>query len=175
LFINSNKIRTVLGVIDLNAKMMKLLQELLKDSKQSDREIAKIMGVSQPTISRMRERLTKNGIIQEFTVIPDFVKIGFQIMAVSSFKLKIAKDIEGLKKLMMAKPNVIFSSLAEGMGKNGIIISFHKSYPEFSSFISNLRSEGKDIIDDLDSMLVSLENQIVKPLSLKYLAEIEET
>jgi len=159
----------------LKARMMKLLLELLKDSKRSDREIAKIMGVSQPTISRMRQRLTDEGIIQEFTVIPDFVKLGFQIMAVSSFKYKVAKDIEGLTKLMMARPNVIFSSIAEGMGKNGIIISFHKSYPEFSKFISNLRTEGKDMIDDLDSMLVSLENQIVKPLSLKYLAELKET
>ena len=155
--------------------MMKLLLELLKDSKRSDMEIAKSMGVSQPTISRMRQRLTDEGIIQEFTVIPDFVKVGFQIMVISSFKYKVAKDIEGLKKLMMARPNVIFSSIAEGMGKNGIIISFHKSYPEFSKFISNLRAEGKDMIDDLDSMLVSLENQIVKPLSLKYLAELKET
>ncbi len=154
---------------------MKLLMELLKDSKRSDMEIAKIMGVSQPTISRMRQRLTDEGIIQEFTVIPDFVKMGFQIMAISSFKYKVAKDIEGLKKLMMARPNVIFASLAEGMGKNGIIISFHKSYPEFSKFISNLKAEGNGIIDDFDSMLVSLENQIVKPLSLKYLAELEET
>jgi len=154
---------------------MKLLLELLKDSKRSDREISKVLGVSQPTISRTRQRLSEKGIIQEFTVIPDFVKLGFQIMAISSFKLKVAKDIEGLTKLMMAKPNVIFASIGEGMGKNGIIISFHKSYPDFSNFISNLRAEGNDIIDDLDSTLISLENQIVKPLSLKYLAELEET
>ncbi len=168
-------IRTVLGVVDLKAKLMKLLQELLKDSKRSDRDIAKVLGVSQPTISRTRQRLTENGVIQEFTVIPDFVKMGFQIMAISSFKTKIEKDMEGLTKLMLARPNVIFASLGEGRGKNGVIISFHKSYPEFSSFISNLRTEGNDIIDDLDSMLISLENQIVKPLSLKYLAELEET
>jgi len=154
---------------------VKLLLELLKDSKRSDREISKVLGVSQPTISRMRQRLTEEGIIQEFTVIPDFVKMGFQIMAISSFKYKVAKDIEGLTKLMMTRPNVIFASLGDGMGKNGIIISFHKSYPEFSKFISNLRAEGKDMIDDLDSMLVSLENQIVKPLSLKYLTELKET
>lgn len=155
--------------------MMKLLMELLKDSKRSDNEIAKIIRVSQPTISRMRQRLTEKGIIKEFTIIPDFVKMGFQILAISSFKNKVAKDIEGLTKLMMAKPNIIFASMGEGMGKNGIIISFHKSYPEFSSFISNLRAEGNDIISDLDSMLISLENQIVKPLSLKYLTELEET
>ena len=154
---------------------MKLLMELLKDSKRSDREISKVLGVSQPTISRMRQRLTDEGIIQEFTVIPDFVKMGFQIMAISSFKYKVAKDIDGLTKLMVARPNVIFASLGEGREKNGIIISFHRSYPEFSSFISTLRAEGNDMIDDLDSMLVSLENQIVKRLSLKYLAELEET
>ena len=153
---------------------MKLLMELLKDSKRSDREISKVLGVSQPTISRMRQRLTEEGIIQEFTVIPDFVKMGFQIMAISSFKYKVANDIDGLRKLMMAKPNVIFASLGEGRGKNGVIISFHRSYPEFSSFISTLRAEGNDIIDDIDSMLIILENQIVKPLSLKYLTELEE-
>ena len=155
--------------------MMKLLLELLKDSKRSDKKISKVLRVSQPTISRMRQRLTEEGIIQEFTVIPDFVKIGFQIMAISSFKLKVAKDIEGLTKLMMTRPNVIFASLGDGIGKNGIIISFHKSYPEFSNFVSNLRTEGNDIIDDIDSMLIILENQIVKPLALKYLAELEET
>jgi DNA-binding Lrp family transcriptional regulator len=154
--------------------MMKLLMELLKDSKRSDRDISKVLGVSQPTISRTRQRLTDEGVIQEFTVIPDFVKMGFQIMAISSFKYKVANDIDGLAKLMMAKPNVIFSSLGDGMGKNGTIISFHRSYPEFSQFVSNLRTEGNGMIDDLDSMLVSLEDQIVKPLSLKYLAELEE-
>ncbi|MQY62238.1 winged helix-turn-helix transcriptional regulator [archaeon] len=158
----------------MKAKLMKLLMELLKDSKRSDREISKVLGVSQPTISRMRQRLTEEGIIQEFTVIPDFVKMGFQIMAISSFKYKVANDIDGLRKLMMAKPNVIFASLGDGIGKNGIIISFHRSYPEFSSFISTLRAEGNDIIDDIDSMLIILENQIVKPLSLKYLTELEE-
>jgi DNA-binding Lrp family transcriptional regulator len=154
--------------------MMKLLMELLKDSKRSDRDISKVLGVSQPTISRTRQRLTDEGVIQEFTVIPDFVKMGFQIMAISSFKYKVANDIDGLAKLMMAKPNIIFSSLGDGMGKNGTIISFHRSYPEFSQFVSNLRTEGNGMIDDLDSMLVSLEDQIVKPLSLKYLAELEE-
>ena len=154
---------------------MKLLLELMKDSKQSDREISKTLGVSQPTISRQRQSLTDNGIIQEFTVIPDFVKIGFQIMAISSFKLKAVKNIEDLTKLMMKRPNVIFTAVGEGMGKNGITVSIHRNYADFSKFISNLRAEGNDLINDLDSMLVSLENQVAKPLSLKYLAELEET
>jgi DNA-binding Lrp family transcriptional regulator len=52
--------------------MMSLLLELLKDSKRSDRELAKVLGVSQPTVSRMRSRLVKEGVIRDFTVVPDF-------------------------------------------------------------------------------------------------------
>ena len=38
-------------------RMMNLLLEFLKDSKRSDRELAKVLGVSQPTVTRMRQRL----------------------------------------------------------------------------------------------------------------------
>ncbi len=38
-------------------RLIHLLYELMKDSKRSDRELAKAIGVSQPTITRMRETL----------------------------------------------------------------------------------------------------------------------
>jgi len=37
----------------------KLLRELLKNSKRSDRDLAKILKVSQPTITRTRHKLEK--------------------------------------------------------------------------------------------------------------------
>ena len=48
----------------MKERMMRVLLEYLKDSKRSDREIAKIVGVSQPTITRMRQRLVKEGAIR---------------------------------------------------------------------------------------------------------------
>ena len=157
-------------------RMMKLLLELLKDSKRSDREIAKVLGVSQPTVSRMRWRLEEEGVIKEFTVIPDFVKMGYEIMAISFFKSKRTKETEERAiKVTMARPNIIFASEAEGMRKNGIIISLHKNYTDFSNFLSDLRLEGGDGLRDYDTMLISLKEKAVKPLSLKYLAELEET
>jgi DNA-binding Lrp family transcriptional regulator len=159
----------------MKERMMSLLLELLKDSKRSDREIAKALGVSQPTITRMRQRLVKEGVIREFTVIPDFVKMGYKIMAISSFKSKIGKEIEERAiKWTMSKPNVIFAARAEGMGKNAVVISFHKSYTDFSNFLSDLMLEGKNVVEGYDTLLISLEGRIVKPLSLKYLAEAEE-
>ena len=78
--------------------MMNLLLELLKDSKRSDRELAKVLGLSQPTVSRMRSRLVKEGVIKGFTVVPDFTKIGYEIMAITAIKMKVSKMVELEKK-----------------------------------------------------------------------------
>lgn len=40
----------------------KLLYELMKNSRRSDRELAKVLGISQPTVSRRRIALEKNFI-----------------------------------------------------------------------------------------------------------------
>ncbi|MFB0501113.1 MAG: Lrp/AsnC family transcriptional regulator [Candidatus Bathyarchaeia archaeon] len=163
----------------MKKRMMNLLLELLKDSKRSDRELAKVLDVSQPTVSRMRSRLVKEGIIRDFTVIPDFVKMGFEIMAITCVKIK-EKTINEMEKkaeeYMKTQPNIIFAGGgAQGMGKNGLMISLHDSYSDFSNFLTNHMMDWGDIIEDHFSILVSLRERIVKPFSLKYLAEKEET
>ncbi|MDH5390117.1 MAG: Lrp/AsnC family transcriptional regulator [Candidatus Bathyarchaeota archaeon] len=162
----------------MNKKMLRLLLELLKDSKRSDREIAKVLGVSQPTVTRTRQRLVKEGAIKEFTVIPDFVEMGYEIMAISCIKVKttMITELEGkAEKYWKKYPNVIFVSRAYGMGKNGVLISLHKSYADYSNFLSENLLELGDAIKEYDSMLIDLNGRIVKPFSLKYLAEQEET
>jgi len=154
--------------------MMRLLLELLKDSKRSDRELAKVLDVSQPTVSRMRSRLVKEGIIRDFTVMPDFVKMGYEIMAINCFKSKTSEEIaERAKKWVMSKPNIIFAAAAQGMGKNAVMISLHRNYTDFSNFLGEVLAEDENVMEDYDTMLISLERRIVKPLSLKYLAEQE--
>ncbi len=163
----------------MKKRMMNLLLELLKDSKRSDRELAKVLDVSQPTVSRMRSRLVKEGVIKEFTVIPDFTKIGYEIMAITCVKIKEKMVMEMEKKAeeyMKTQPNIIFAGGgAQGMGKNGLMISLHESYSDFSNFLTNHMIYWGDNIEDHFSILVSLKERIVKPLSLKYLAEKEET
>ena len=51
---------------------LKLISELMKNSRRSDREVAKAIGISQPTVSRTISRLEKEGVIKEYTIIPDF-------------------------------------------------------------------------------------------------------
>ena len=161
----------------MKKRMMSLLLELLKDSHRSDRQLAKVLGVSQPTITRMRRRLVEGGMIREFTVIPDFAKMGYEIMSICCVKTKtpITELTEKGMKWMKKNPNIIFAAGAEGMGKNGVIICLHKNFTGFSRFVSESLKHWGEEIQDYSTMLISLEATIPKPLSLKYLAELEET
>ena len=163
----------------MKKRMMNLLLELLKDSKRSDRELAKVLGLSQPTVSRMRSRLVKEGVIKGFTVVPDFTKIGYEIMAITAIKMKVSKMVELEKKAreyMKSKPNVLFASGgAQGIGKNGVMISLHRSYSDFSVFLRNHLQYWGDAIEDHITIFVSLKEMIVKPFSLTYLGEQEQT
>jgi DNA-binding Lrp family transcriptional regulator len=71
---------------------LRLVSELMKNSRRSDRELAKTIGVSQPTVSRAVKRLEKEGYIQEYTIIPNFVKLGYRILALTFVKLKQPLD-----------------------------------------------------------------------------------
>jgi len=42
---------------------LKFISELMKNSRRSDRELARVLGLSQPTVGRMMKKLEKEGII----------------------------------------------------------------------------------------------------------------
>ena len=65
-----------------------LISELMKNCRRSDRELARAIGVSQPTVSRMIKRLEKEGVVNEYTMIPDFRKLGYNLCAFIFLKLK---------------------------------------------------------------------------------------
>ncbi len=162
-------------VLKMKKTKRKLLLELIKNSKRSDRELAKVLGVSQATVSRMRNDLIKNGWIKQFTIIPDLAKMGFEILAISSFK---STNNEGIIKKAIewtrARPEIVFAARAEGQGKNGVVISIHKNYTDYSNFLKDLRLEGISNFDDYDTLFISLSGLIVKDFSLKHLAKREE-
>ena len=45
-------------------KLLDLLKVMLKNSRLSDRELARLMNLSQPTVSRVRTALEKQGILR---------------------------------------------------------------------------------------------------------------
>jgi len=158
----------------------KLLFELVKNSKRSDRELAKVLGVSQPTITRARTRLEQEKFIRQYTVFPDFAKIGFELVAYNFITLKPSQssDLEKMQKMRIewARDNssVIFEVGGEGLGATILMISIHRNYTDFASFIAKYRTDWANYLQDLKSFIISIPNRslVVKDLSFNDLGKI---
>jgi DNA-binding Lrp family transcriptional regulator len=155
------------------AKLISLLQEYLKDSNRSDKEIAKALGVSQPTASKMKARLLEEGFIRQFTAIPDFAKMGFEILAISfvKFNTERLREMEASSEgWAHSQSGIIFSSRAEGMGFDAVTLSLHRNYAEYDKFLNYHKRFGHFVIE-AKHVIVDLVGGIVKPFSFKYLTE----
>ena len=163
-----------------NEKLLRLVKELLKNSKRSDREIAKRLGLSQATITRRRAQLQKEGYIKTFTVIPDFVKLGYEILAFTFSKMKSYPTTEETEKIAQRarewvdkRPNIIFSADGQGLGgKDTVMMSFHRNYSKYADFMRTYAMKWGHVISGFESFVVSLDSRYkMKPLDLKYLAD----
>jgi DNA-binding Lrp family transcriptional regulator len=157
----------------------KILWELVKNSRRSDRTLAKVLKSSQPTITRRRARLEKDVLIG-YTAVPEWEKIGFEIIAFTFVKTKtrFAKTeerkaaIQKAKEWMMKQPNVVFASEGQGMGWTGVFVSLHKSYSEFAKFMRKHDSELSDYLTESQSFTADLGSEVIlKSFHFKYLAE----
>jgi DNA-binding Lrp family transcriptional regulator len=156
----------------------KLLFELMKDSHRSDRQIAKALDVSQPTVTRRRGLLEKN-YIEGYTIIPKFGQIGFEIAAFTFLKSKAdhldgterEKALQKLRDWYMKQPNVVFVQEGQGMGYDAICISLHKSYTEYAEFLRTQASDMCDLVLDSQTFVLDLKPGVrIKPFNFKYLA-----
>jgi len=159
---------------------LKLISELMKNSRRSDRDLAKAMGVSQPTVTRIRTKLEKEGCIKEYTMIPDFRKIGYELLALTFVNLRKVVTPEEAEKAREITKNVLKNELFEavmaergiGLGYTGLLISFHKDYASHLNFIQWLKQFTFLEIHKIDSFLVSLADEIrYRPLTFSTLAE----
>lgn len=160
----------------------KILQELLRNSKISDRQLGKKLGISQATVTR-RRRILEREIIGDYTFIPIWSKMGYEIFAINLIKSKpsiaTTEKYEAIRKKgqewLMKQPNIIMAGGCQGPGVNAFAISVHRNYPDFDEFTRRFKLEWGEAIDDFQPILINLVgNQIVKPFNLKYLSQTEQ-
>ena len=155
----------------------KLLRELLKNSKRSDRELARILKVSQPTITRTRQKLEKDGLIQDYTVVPDFREMGFEILAINFARIRpeiLSSEELGLKakEFIASFPSAVFASSGEGLGMNAISIGLYRNYTELHNRVSLMREKWKDLVESIQSFVVAIGEGEFKRFSLTHLKDV---
>jgi len=169
----------------------KVLSELMKNAKLSDRDLAKKIGSSQPTVTRTRKKLEKKGYIKEYTIILNFEKLGFELMAVTFIKLQKmlnSEEIEAAKKASLARAResgrigpfeIIMAERGVGLGYHGIFISLHDDYASYLKFRDWIRQIPFVEISEVESFLINLKDEIrYQSLSFanlaKYLLKLKE-
>ena len=166
----------------------KLIAELIRNSRRSDRELAKAVGCSQPTVSRMIKRLEKEGYIKEYTMIPDFHRLGYEIMALTFIQNEKKSGMEELEDLRTKgrelEKNSAVSALfiMNGIGRdsNRVILSLHESYSSFADFVRLMKQLAAYNVHYVDSFLISTTDKShSRPLTFAVLgdriASIKET
>lgn len=157
----------------------KLLVELMRNARRSDRVLAKVLGSSQPTITR-RRRVLENGFIDGYTAIPRWEKLGYEIFAITLVKYKSNlgshEQYESVRKKglqwLMSQPNIIMGGGCQGLGVNSFMISIHKSFNDYDEFMHNYRLELGSFADDVQTVLVNLRGkELLKPLHFRYLTD----
>ena len=145
-----------------------MLAELLKNSRRSDRELAKSIGASQPTATRIRTKLEKEGYVKEYTAIVDLNKAGYKILALTFIKLDpkralAEKELADFKEMhygvLANNPSaVVLVKRGMGLGYDAVVISLHPDYSSCDKFRSLIRQQMSDRINDMDTFLINLED-----------------
>jgi len=153
--------------------LVKLLFELVKNSKRSDRDLAKILNISQPTVTRLRNVLEKEAI-KQYTAIPNLSYIGFDIIALifSSTKELVHPLWDKAREWAKEQPNIAFVSTGQGINADALIVSIHKDYADFVKFYQIFRRDWGKYLDHFKIFLISISGSVImKPFTFNYLID----
>ena len=154
----------------------RLLFALIKSSRRSDRDLAKALGISQPSVSRKRIQLEKDGFIQEYTIMPNLDKMGYQLIVFTSLAFSQPPTSEILtraRQWVEKQPCVIFWADGEGAGMGSLMISVHKDYASFSRLFSQFKLYAQSDLKDIQNFYVSLARKelFIRTFSFRYLED----
>ena len=157
---------------------LKVLSELMKNSRVSDRELAKRLGVSQPTVSRIRNKFEKEGYIKEYTYIPDFVKLGYNLMALTFIKRSEgSQEVNSLfkeadKHAAKTGFDTVMAVSGMGCGYDAVVFSFHENYSAFLDRLREIKQFPSIDVEHVESFIVDLtDRRLYRELTFSTLAD----
>jgi DNA-binding Lrp family transcriptional regulator len=159
---------------------LRLISELMRNSRRTDKELAKAVGITTQGAYKIRKKLEKEGYFLEYTAIPNFSKAGYHLFALTftSFKkTPSGKDMDAAKEYAVkqaptASLNAVLIERGIGMNHDAVVASFHKDYSSYASFTRVLKSNPYLDSSNLESFLVNLDDEVrYRPFTLSTLAQ----
>ena len=167
----------------VNSKQLKeielgVIAELMKNSRRSDRELAKALHTSQPTVGRIIKRLEKMGIIKEYTMIPDFSKLGYKIMGITQMKVEevnkgqfeemVDTEVRPFEKEMVFAN--LLAVVGADAGKNRAFVTLYKDYSAYAEAMKIVKQVSFSRGEDVESFLVDLNTEQYRLFTMSAIA-----
>lgn len=158
-----------------------IISELMKNARMSDRDVARRLGVSQPTVSRTRHKLEREGYIRGYMIVPNLQKLGFQIVATTFVRFKeniSTEEKERFRKQAQERfkdesyaTNVVMFERGMGLGYTGVIVSLHENYASYAKLLGMIK-QFTVLEPDVQSFLSDLNDKVhYRPLNFAPLAQ----
>lgn len=128
-------------MIKLDLKDRKILFYLIKNSRQSLKTIGRNAGMSKELVHYRIRRLIKNKIINNFSIVINFEKLGYSLMQSYYKFININPTIkEEIIDFFVTNKNTMYVSLIEGT--NDVQVDFYLGKPhEFESLLDEIREK----------------------------------
>lgn len=139
----------------------------MKNSRRNDRQLARALGISQPTVNRLIKKLEKEGIIREYTIIPDFHKLGYEVMGITSIFVREHIYKEGPAKIRMLTTEVeksnphasLMAVSGSNHNKNRLFITFYEDYSAYLNAMRLTKQLPFADVESMESFLVNLKDE----------------
>jgi DNA-binding Lrp family transcriptional regulator len=156
-----------------------IIAELIRNPRQSDRQLAGKLGSTQPTITRRRLELEKKGFL-DYTSSTNLPKLGYELLAITlgnraSHPEHPELQIEKINDFIEKHPQCVLVSSGRGLGADRVIVSVHKDYTDYDRFQQEFKREWTEFMTIMGSFIISLvSDSIPRHLTLKSLTELIE-
>lgn len=172
--------------IELDSKSQRnltFLLALLVAGGKSDRAIAKVLGVNNSTLSKRRKKLEREGYIKEYTFLPDFHKMGLEVIAfsfASTSEVVPQENLKFLHELAQNMPEMLcLYEDHDAEGTNWFAVTVHKNSDEFIELFKNVQEKLSSLhyVPHIESKRLVFHTNIShpKPFSLRHLEALFKT
>ena len=138
----------------------KIIRMLTFNSRESLIKIAKKLGVSSELIKIRIKKMVDKKIIQSFWLTLDYQKVGLEYYKnIITFRHLTAKRKKDLMGFCALSPNVIYAIDGVGIGDFHIDIEV-KNAEERDKFLSGLRKNFSDLLEDYETLTITKEHKL---------------
>jgi DNA-binding Lrp family transcriptional regulator len=143
----------------------RVLRELAANARSSDNDVARKVGLSQVTVSKIRNQLECEGIIRGYTCLVDLHGLGYRFGSLifilwnaDYWRDHVANEERMFGCIERIKDNLVFMSSLNSTKYDGLFIAVFKDFEEKRRVLNIIKTELGDVIENMMDLDIPIPN-----------------